>query len=84
MPTAWLVVQLGDGGGDDLSGAGMLPCTWEASVTAPMVERCHDAGLAVNVWTCDDPGRAIELDGWGVDGIVTDVPDLILEALRRP
>lgn len=38
----------------------------------------HGAGLAVNVWTCDDPGRLAELVAWGVDGICTNVPDIAL------
>ncbi len=44
----------------------------------------HGAGLAVNVWTCDDPDRIAELIGWGVDGICTNVPDLALEIRNRP
>ena len=84
VPTAWLVMQLDEAvvtTSAEHGHAAVHP--WELSVTAAMVERCHDAGLAVNVWTCDDPARAIELDGWDVDGIVTDVPDIILEALGR-
>ena len=39
------------------------------------VVAAHAAGLAVNTWTVDDPGRVAELAGWGVDAIVTnDVP----------
>ena len=84
VPTAWLVMQLDEAVVTTSAERGHVAVhPWEASVTAPMVERCHDAGLAVNVWTCDDPARAIELDSWGVDGIVTDVPDLILEAFGR-
>jgi len=84
VPTGWLVMQLDEAvvtTSAEHGHAAVHP--WELSVTAAMVERCHDAGLAVNVWTCDDPARAIELDGWDVDGIVTDVPDIILEALGR-
>jgi len=40
------------------------------------VDRCHDAGLTVNTWTCDDPDRMRELIQWGVDGICTNVPDV--------
>ena len=43
----------------------------------------HAAGLAVNVWTCDEPGRIAELMAWGVDGICTNVPDAALEIRRR-
>ena len=43
----------------------------DSSVTQLFVERAHDAGLEVNVWTVDDPDRIRELAAWGVDGIVT-------------
>ena len=36
----------------------------------------------VNTWTVNDPARAIELKQLGVDTIITDTPDVILEALR--
>ena len=36
----------------------------------------HHAGLAVGVWTCDDPERIAELVGWGADGVITNVPDV--------
>ena len=40
-----------------------------------------DAGLPVWSWTVDEADVAIELVGRGVVGIITDVPDLISEAL---
>jgi glycerophosphoryl diester phosphodiesterase len=52
-------------------------------VDAEMVKRAHDAGLAVNTWTCDDPDRIRWLADTGVDGIVTNVPDLALQTLGR-
>jgi glycerophosphoryl diester phosphodiesterase len=57
---------------------------WEASLEEAGVAEAHRLGLRVNTWTCNDPERARELAGWGVDGIVTDVPDLIRSALARP
>ena len=47
------------------------------------IRRAHAAGLAVNVWTCNDPDRMAELIAWGVDGICTDLPDAALEVRRR-
>ena len=55
-----------------------------AYVTAELVHACHDAGLALNAWTCDEPERMQEMARWGVDGICTNVPDVALAALRRP
>ncbi len=53
------------------------------SLTARMVEECHEAGLAVTAWTCNDPDRLVELAALGVDGVCTDVPDVALAALGR-
>jgi glycerophosphoryl diester phosphodiesterase len=36
----------------------------------------------VNVWTVNDPERMDVLLRWGVQGIITDRPDLALERLR--
>ena len=48
-----------------------------------LVERCHSAGLLVNVWTSNDPGRLVELAALGVDGVCTDVPAIARTALGR-
>ncbi len=39
-------------------------------------------GYAVNTWTVNDPERAITLKNWGVNAIITDKPDVILNALQ--
>jgi glycerophosphoryl diester phosphodiesterase len=51
-------------------------------VTPRMVELAHAAGLRVHTWTVDDPDRMRELASWGVDSVITNVPDLALAALR--
>jgi glycerophosphoryl diester phosphodiesterase len=55
---------------------------YDATVTAELVALAHDAGLAVNVWTVDDPDRMRVLADMGVDGIVTNVPDVAVQVLR--
>jgi glycerophosphoryl diester phosphodiesterase len=40
------------------------------------------AGYLLSVWTINDPERARELIGMGADSLITDVPDVILAALR--
>jgi glycerophosphoryl diester phosphodiesterase len=52
-------------------------------LTAATIEKCHEAGIAVNTWTCDDPQRMAELVVWGIDGICTNVPDVALEVIAR-
>lgn len=52
-------------------------------VTTPrIIERLHDAGVEVHIWTVNDPIRMRELLDLGVDGIVTDRADLALEVVR--
>ena len=91
LPTAYLVFEtFGRGldhrdGGDAAAraaeaGAGALH-PWDPLVDAAMVEHCHRLGLAVNVWTVDDPDRIRALAALGVDGIITNVPALARAAL---
>ncbi len=49
---------------------------FDPCVDAGLVRRAHDAGLAVNVWTVNDPDRMADLVAMGVDGIITDTPDV--------
>lgn len=37
------------------------------------VKDMHSEGIKVNCWTCDDPEKAKELIGWGVDFITTNI-----------
>jgi glycerophosphoryl diester phosphodiesterase len=69
---------------DDLRAAGHRAIhPWYGLVTAAFVSASHERGIAVNVWTCDDPDTMRTLAAWGVDGICTNVPDVALEVLGR-
>jgi len=58
---------------------------WDPFVSADLVARAHELGIKVNTWTVDDPDRMVELAGFGIDGIVTNLPDLARETLgARP
>ncbi len=50
-------------------------------IDARLVRAAHDAGKQVHVWTVDDPGRMMYFLDLGVDGIVTDRPDLLAEVV---
>ena len=43
----------------------------------------HGRGLMIDVWTVDDPADMQALVGAGIDGIITNVPDVALAALGR-
>lgn len=84
IATAWLVSKIGNDRISMVAAAGHSAVhPWEPGVTAEFVDRCHSAGLAVNAWTCNDADRLVEIAGFGVDGVCTDVPDLALRALGR-
>jgi glycerophosphoryl diester phosphodiesterase len=52
-------------------------------VDAALVEWAHKKGCAVNTWTVNDPTEACRLVALGVDMIITDVPDRLIEVLRE-
>jgi glycerophosphoryl diester phosphodiesterase len=46
-------------------------------VSPAFVRHSHSAGLGVQVWTVDTEADARRLLGWGVDGLISDRPDLL-------
>jgi glycerophosphoryl diester phosphodiesterase len=83
IATAWLTI--GAVGPDEVAWAveaghaAIHP--WDPTVDEAMIDRCHRAGLQVNTWTCNDVARAVELASWDIDGICTDIPDVMVAAL---
>lgn len=51
------------------------------AVTADLVADAHGRGMAVHAWTVDEPDLVRRLAAAGVDGIITNVPDVALRAL---
>lgn len=52
-------------------------------VTANMVDRAHDAGIAVVPWTINDKPTMRKLIDDGVDGIITDYPNRLRAVLAE-
>lgn len=52
-------------------------------MTSQFVRAAHERNLRVEPWTIDDPEQMETYIEWGVDGIITDRPDLMLEILGR-
>lgn len=83
LVTAWLT------SGQDLDAAGAIAAARghrylhpdrAAALRTPasVIAELHDAGVRVNVWTVDDPDEMQTLGAIGVDGIITNVPDVAL------
>jgi len=56
---------------------------WNWQVSRPAVRLAHELGLQVWVYTVNDARRATRLADIGVDGIITNRPPLIRQALRK-
>jgi glycerophosphoryl diester phosphodiesterase len=52
-------------------------------ITPRFVENAQKRHIAVHVWTVNDPADMERLIETGIDGIITDRPDLLLEVLGR-
>lgn len=50
-------------------------------VSASMVEAAHLLGLEVHVWTVDERETMERLLSWGVDGIMSDRPDVLAQVM---
>jgi glycerophosphoryl diester phosphodiesterase len=80
IPTAWITAK----GWDPVRAAGTVADRGHAAlhpehttVTPELVEVAHGLGVAVNAWTCNDSEHMADMVRWGVDGIVSDVPDVL-------
>ncbi len=50
---------------------------WHQLVTPDMIHICHRKKIKVVPWTINNLKRIEQLRKWGVDGIITDYPDLL-------
>jgi glycerophosphoryl diester phosphodiesterase len=90
LPTGWLVVGVDpvdalavahDHGHSALHPhVGSVPEGHDAE----LVGAAHARGLAVNVWTVNEPGDLRRLAAAGVDAVITDLPDLALAEMPEP
>jgi glycerophosphoryl diester phosphodiesterase len=62
-----------------------IPDTYrgEKVVTPGLVKAVHKKGLILHVWTVNDPKEMKELIDFGVDGIITDYPDRLVEVISK-
>lgn len=85
--TLWWLLQMTrlDGLCDPDFDALQVPETWGpfTIVDRRFVERAHARGLPVQVWTVNRRQDMERLLALGVDGLMTDRPDLLLDLLRR-
>lgn len=84
MTTAWLVADA-DGLEANLQELGFLPTIYSPYyklVTANVVREAHERGLQIIPWTVNEVAQMRALINMGVDGIITDYPNRIAEAVK--
>jgi glycerophosphoryl diester phosphodiesterase len=52
-------------------------------MTKRFIREAHAKNIKVEPWTVDDPELMKQYIEWGVDGIITDRPDLMIEVLKE-
>lgn len=52
-------------------------------MTERFIREAHAKNIRVEPWTVDDPGLMRQYVEWGIDGIITDRPDLMIEVLEE-
>lgn len=52
-------------------------------VTPDFIARAHEAGVGVIVWTLNLPDDIRRLLDWGIDGLITDRPDVAVPTVRE-
>ncbi|HRH59963.1 MAG TPA: glycerophosphodiester phosphodiesterase family protein, partial [Chitinophagaceae bacterium] len=65
-----------------LKDLGFIPTIYSPAyqlVTTLLVKQCHDSGIKLIPWTVNDAGEIKRLQNMGVDGIITDYPNLFNE-----
>ncbi|WP_273836657.1 glycerophosphodiester phosphodiesterase [Halococcus sp. PRR34] len=81
-PTVELACLIGLRPDDDFDDALALDCSyihphWGHWLMTDAIERAHDAGMDVNVWTIDTSIAIERLRQAGVDGVIADSPDVL-------
>ena len=52
------------------------------NVDADLVAKAHAKGMKLNTWTVDDPDEMRRLIGLGVEAIISNYPDRLLEVVK--
>jgi glycerophosphoryl diester phosphodiesterase len=52
-------------------------------VSPSFVRRVHAEGASVQVWVVDDPADIERLFAWGIDGVISDRPDVAVETRNK-
>jgi len=63
---------------------GRIWSPYHGDLSADALEEAHALGLTVVPWTVNNETDMRRLVAWGVDGIISDYPDLLRRVIDRP
>lgn len=65
---------------DNIAKLGFIPAFYNPNyhlVTATLIKQCHDKQILIEPWTVETPDVMQQMKALGVDGIITDYPNLL-------
>jgi glycerophosphoryl diester phosphodiesterase len=87
QPSAWTAgFQLRDHGSVPRmvkAAGGKIWSPYFNDVDAEKLKEAHDLGLKIVVWTVNEPAQIAKMLELGVDGVISDRPDLVREEMKR-
>jgi glycerophosphoryl diester phosphodiesterase len=51
-------------------------------VTAPLIEEVHRCGQQIMTWTVNSSRSMQQLADWGMDGLISDIPELLYQTFH--
>lgn len=51
-------------------------------VTPPLIDEVHKSGKRIMSWTVNNKASMLRFANWGIDGIISDKPELLVKTLR--
>lgn len=55
---------------------------WHVSLSEEVIREMHEAGCEINTWTVNEYADIEKLSAWGVDSLIGNFPDRMIEVLR--
>jgi glycerophosphoryl diester phosphodiesterase len=84
IPAVYLTYKMDDAVAKVRDAGGKIWSPFYKDVDEAKIREAHAAGIEVVVWTVNDPADMKRMVEWGVDGLITDRPDVFRSAVGKP
>ena len=84
IPAVYLTYKMDDAVAKVKDAGGKIWSPFYKDVDEAKIREAHAAGIEVVVWTVNDPADMKRMVEWGVDGLITDRPDVFRSAVGKP